>query len=387
MGRLAVMILLLLAGATGARAQFSLESRRPAEPAPTAPAPLPAPPVVAPPDSTPAAPVARRPPGIPPRLRQAADGLDPRFPTRVTLLSRDRLVGESARVAGDTLWLAEGGGVPLADIARLEQLVPGDGVHSRWAGVAGVLLGGVLGGAIGAALDDPGRYDSYYNDESGRTEAIMVGAAMGMVVLGLPATRISGGPHSGRDAWFTLYPPGLVGAEPEYVQGDAAGVERRRRAPGVRPRARLAFDTGWSTGSNGPLASAGVGYTAALLTRLAPNLEYGPEFDFHALDTVVDVPARTTSAEQTVIPPFVSLGVALRCQSPAPGLRPWADGGVAVCLSSNMYIGTHVGTGCRWRDARGRDYGVFVRRRIPLARQLDAVDGFWTVGAGFTFGL
>ncbi len=47
----------------------------------------------------------------------------------------------------------------------------------------------------------------------------------------------------------------------------------------------------------------------------------------------------------------------------------------------------HLGTGTRWRDAHRRDYGLFVRRQIPFGHQVEAVAGFWTVGAAFTFGL
>lgn len=366
---LLVAVVTLMA-AMPALAQFSLESphsKPPPPPAEAIPAPLPAPPVA---EDKPAA------------LRAALAGLDARYTLRITRFSREQVTGCPVRVAADTLWLEGAQPVPLADIARIEQGRSGFAEGARWAGLTGTVIGGLLGGWIGGQLSGMGED---YDDGDDEFVGIMVGASVGMAVLGVPSALIGGGLGALADNWYTLYPPGLVTTPPPPSDGDRLAVERSRHRP--RTRARLLLESGWSTGSADRLESAGLAFSAALLTRLSPTFEYGPAFSYHALDTVVDIPPRSTSNTMTTVPPFASMGVDFRWQSAAPGARPWLDGGLGLGLSNDMHIGTHLGCGYRLRDAHGRDYGLFVRRQIPLVRQVDAIGGFWTFGAGFTFGL
>jgi hypothetical protein len=372
------MFILLMAfvAARPARAQFSLESPHAKATPPTAatapaPAPTPAPiPPPLPPLATDA----------PAALRIVLAGLDARYTLRVTVFSREQRTGCPVRVAADTLWLEGGQPLALADIARIEQQQSGFREGAQWAGLTGTVIGGLIGGWLGAQASGLGD-----DDGSPTFEAIAVGASLGMVMLGMPAALIGGGVGALAENWTTLYPPGLVTTPPPPADDDRPAVDRERRR--TRSHARLLLESGWSTGSADRLESAGLAFSAALLTRLSPTFEYGPAFSFHALDTVVDIPPRTTSNTMTTVPPVASMGVDFRCQSSAPGARPWLDGGLGLVLSNDMHIGAHLGCGYRVRDAHGRDYGVFVRRQVPLVKQVDAIGGFWTLGAGFTFGL
>lgn len=375
-GATAIFLLMVVVTAMPARAQFSLESPHPKATPPaaaTAPVPEPAPAPNPPPLPPPAT-------DAPAALRAVLAGLDARYSLRVTLFSREQRLGRPVRVTADTLWIEHGQSLALADIARIEQQQSGFREGARWAGMTGTVIGGLLGGWIGAQASGWGD-----GDGAPTFEAIAVGASLGMVMLGLPAAVIGGGVGALAENWTTLYPPGLVTAPPPPSDEDRRAVDRERRRP--RTRARLLLESGWSTGSADRLESAGLAFSAALLTRLSPTLEYGPAFSYHALDTVVDVPPRSTSNTMTSVPPVASMGVDVRCQSSAPGARPWLDGGLGLVLSNDMHIGAHLGCGYRVRDGHGRDYGVFVRRQVPLAKQVDAIGGFWTLGAGFTFGL
>ena len=320
---------------------------------------------------------------VPPALRAALADLATEHPLRVTLYSQAPREGRPVRVAADTLWLEGAGGIALADIARVEQRRSGFAAGARWSGLMGLTIGGTLGALFGIGLAELG--DEGGDHRNNKLPAGMAGAAAGMMVIGVPAALIGGGIGSLKEMWYPLYPAGLMPASWSSTEDSRLAIEGARQR--TRTRARLLVETGWSSGTGDGLQSSGAAYGIALLNRASPTFEYGPAFSYHALDTVVDIPPHASRNAYTSVPQVVSIGMDFRCQSAAPGARPWLDGGLGLCLASEMHLGAHLGTGYRWRDAHRRDYGLFLRRQVPFGHQEDAVAAFWTLGAAFTFGL
>ena len=368
--------LLALAWTTPATAQFSLESRRPA-PADTAAAPTPATAPVAapaPPDATPAAMDATA--GLPGLVER----LGKRHPLRVTLYSRETWQGKPARVTADSLWLEGAPGIALGDVARVEQHRSGAEEGAHVAGAVGMLLGGGLGAALGFSVPD-------HDDGGGshRVSYVLTGTMVGIMAIGLPITLIGGGVGAFTEAWYTVYPPGLADRLPP--EDDDRGAVMAEAQKKTRTPQRLLLEAGWSTGSEDPLASSGGAVGLALLSRASSRLEYGPAIRYNALQTTIDVPARTTSNEMTHVPAVATMSFDLRLQATAARSGPWAAGGVGLSLANELRPGAHLGAGWRVRDAKGHDYGVFVRRQFRVGVQEDAIADFWTFGAGFTFGI
>lgn len=310
------------------------------------------------------------------------------LPLRVTLASRDQVMGHPWRVFGDTLQLVPprayrpgqspraGDLVPVfvADIMRLEQARSGARTGAGWGAKTGAIVVGGLGLLVGAAV--AGLSES---DED-------VGPIAGFAIVGIGAgALVGGGIGAGVGAlgrsWITLWPQAEAGAsEP----GDLVGDGRR---------AHFLIEGGWSVDDRAEVDGRGPGVRLGLMRRLSGAFEMGPVAEFHDLEGRIryddyygwypEYPYEPVLASRNRM---FSLGLDVRANGQAGGVRVLGTTGLGWCLSDELYIGANAGIGLRRRAAGGQELSLVVRRHFEVTGIEPHNGRFWSVAAGFTFG-
>lgn len=338
---------------------------------------------------TPASPLTP-PAGDPPRdLRELLALVDGNLPLRLTLASRDEVVGHPWRIQDGHLQVVpatafrqgqapragELVSVPVADIVRVEQSRSGARAGAGWGAKTGAIVVGGLGLLVGAAVAGLSEGDD---------DAAPV---LGFGIVGVGAGALVGGGIGagvgalGRD-WVTLWPPDEAG---EPSSGDVAGGQPARRA-------RFALEAGWSVDDRAEVDGRGPGARIGLVRRLGGAIEMGPFAEFHDLHGATLYEYQYDPAYPPYDPLLVarnrmfSLGLDVRANGQARGVRFMGTAGIGWCLSDELYIGANAGLGLRRRGEGGHEVSLLVRRHFEVTGMESRQGRFWSVAAGITFG-
>lgn len=373
---------LTLAVAGPAAAQYPL--RLP--PRPNVP-PAPLPPVTAAPEPRPVAGPVRSAEGDLALLPGVLRDLDPQFVLRITLLSREVIDGHPYLCAGDTLWLDPPGrrerpagpdtrpplraAVYVPDIVRVQQWRTASEHGAAVGARSGMVAGGLAGLVLGLAFTGLGDADGGFPIVVACTFS---GAAASSVVGSLLGTGLGAAGHH----WYGVWPEAAL---QRRADAQAAAAEAARGAPTLT---RIVMEAGYAD-SGEPFESTGLALGLGLLGAPAGGLEFGPVLRFNALGGPTGVPATETSRPFVQLDPVASLSLDARLARPGAGWRPWAEGGFGIAVGDGPSACAHAGLGLRWRAGGGRDFGLAVRRHFVLGHVVDAVDGYWTVGAVVSF--
>lgn len=311
-------------------------------------------------------------------LRAVLTFADPDRELRVFLVDGRRIDGFPWLVERDTLRLitpedyradeaAVGTlAVPLADITTVGQYRSGAPEGLRWGAKSGAIVMGGLGlltGVVVAAFAD--------DDDSdiGAWPVLLFGFAGALAGAG--AGSMVGGMAGLLTAdWHALWPPDAV----------AAGADDPRL-----PHSRWCLEPGWSFRPGVDADGSGPGLRASRLRRLGRTIELGPCLEYHDIEGVVRHESDYGYVYLASVSPVLALGLDLRANDRAPGLRPVGSAGLGWAIGGDVYLWAHAGAGLRWRGEHGAEFSLIGRRGLPLAGGQDATVAFWAVSAGATF--
>lgn len=312
------------------------------------------------------------PPADPAYLRDALAELPARSLLRAHLVDGACVEGRPGPARGDTLWLLPDGKpgaaarpVALADIGRLQRGVT---ANAEGAGI-GAVFGGALGALTGAGLASLGAS----LDESGADHD---GAVAGATAMGLVGGAVLGGLLGGGFGAFAR----------TWEDVDPGSLRAERLASLPPPRdpttGRLLLEAGWTRGTGAGYRDNGAMLALGLLSRCRAGCELGPVLRCHLIDGMPSRPG--AQSEPSGAQPAGSLLLEARLPSAAPGWRPWGEAGAGAVLTDNLHPGGHLGVGLRHRDARGREWGLAVRRTFVGGADVGA-SGLWTAALGISF--
>jgi hypothetical protein len=319
-------------------------------------------------------------------LRELLAVVDGDLPLRVTRVTRHQVVGHPWRVYGDTLLLVpppdwRSGrtparevllGVALDDIARIEQSRSGVRAGAGWGARSGALVVGGLGLLVGAAVS------ALTEGDSDVTPVVAFGA-IGAGVGALAGGGIGAGVGALGRHWVTIWPFEAAGESRPPGNGDDGG------------RSRFALEGAWSFDDAAEQDGRGPGVRVGIVRRVGGLFELGPFAEYHDLDGLYRYPGSgpyyPSQGEFLVARSRrFALGLDLRAQGRAEGLRPCGTAGLAWFLGDGLYFGAHAGAGLRWRQTGGHEVTLFVRRYFSVVGSESRESRFWSVAAGVTFG-
>lgn len=320
-------------------------------------------------------------------LREVLALADEALPLRVTLASRDQVVGHPWRVYGDTLLLvpptawragresppADLRGVPLADLVRVEQSRSGARAGAGWGAKSGALIVCGLGLLTGAAV-------SVFSDSESDLAPIVAFGAMGAAAGALTGAGIGAGVGALGREWIQLWPADSAGG---VLPDDAVTGAGSRRA-------RLAVEAAWSFDDGAEQDGRGPGVRVGVVRRFGDHLELGPFAEYHDLRGLYRYensydPYPPAGGHLALRSRMFALGLDVRLHRRGPGLRPFGTVGIGWCLGDDLYLGLNGGGGLRWRG--GDNVFTLVVRRHHEATGTEPREGrFWSIAAGVTFG-
>lgn len=287
---------------------------------------------------------------------------------RVSLDARETIEGYPHLVVADTLLLTPREGTvmlraPLMDIVNVQQRQPGTRSGAGWGATSGVIAGGALGALFGIVVAALGDDD---DSDAGPIVAFAIGGVAAGALLG---GGIGAGIGAMTHGWATLYP--LDSAESEDHE----------------PRTRLCVEPGGNFGVKNLQGSGGFSARLGILRRLGERVEMGPVAEYHDIRGITVIESYGGYTYMSETDRLLAVGLDVRVNDEAAGLRPFGSTGVGWCVSEDLYLGGHLGGGLRWRGDHGHEFSVGARRYFSLTGTQARRAQFWAVTAGVTVGL
>lgn len=304
-------------------------------------------------------------------------------PLRVTLTTRETVIGHPWRVYGDTLLLIppeiyeQDGGAPAAatllrapvtQIVQVEQRRSGAASGAGWGARSGAFVGGGLGVLLGAVLV------SLSDDDDGVAVPVVMLGLLG----GASGAVAGGGIGAGLGAlsrdWHSLWPfDESGGAASDAAYGGSAGT-------------RLCLEAGWSVDDDADQGGRGLGGRLLFLRRIGTWLEMGPAIEYHDVSGWYWYQSYYGGTWQNSTSDALGLGLDVRAHGTARGARAFGTFGLGWRAGGDLYLGAHAGGGLRWRAKSGNEIALALRRYFALHRTESETAEFWTLSAGMTFG-
>lgn len=297
----------------------------------------------------------------PPReLRELLATVDGQATLRIRVAAGEPVIGQAHHVENDTLVVRSDAGTParvaLADIVEvsLRRETVREGAH--WGATIGATALGTLGALFGLAL-------SAWEGDPEAAPAV-AGGLIGIAVGGAIGSGVGAGIGAMDRSWDVVYPT---------------------TAPRVERRTRLALEGGSAFGRGLIEGGDGVSARLSVLKRTSRRLEIGPVAEFYDVGgyKYTDSPWGVYAESASI---SLGVGFAVRANSAARGLRPFADTELAWRAQDGLHLGSHVGGGLRWRGQGAAELTVGVRHHFLVTHSEETSPAFWSVTAGVVLG-